>query len=57
MGRRHAVCEWMARPGPEDTHTDTTSQTVGLIKDIQKFLECERSVNRILPGPRQERQC
>src|ERR1035438_10752527 len=20
MGRRHAVCEWMARPGPEDTH-------------------------------------
>jgi enamine deaminase RidA (YjgF/YER057c/UK114 family) len=24
------------------THTDTTSQTVGLIKDIQKFLESQK---------------
>ena len=40
MGRRHAVCEWMARPGPEDTHRK--SQTVGLIKDIQKLLESEK---------------
>jgi enamine deaminase RidA (YjgF/YER057c/UK114 family) len=41
MGRRHAVCEWMAPPGPEGTN-DTTSQTVDLLKDLQKFLESQK---------------
>jgi len=40
VGRRHAVCEWMARPGPEDTHRYHVT-TVVIIKDIQKLLESQ----------------
>jgi len=31
----------MARPGHK-THADTTSQTVGILRDIQKFLESQK---------------
>ena len=41
MERRHALREWMARPGHK-THADTTSQTVGILRDIQKFLESQK---------------
>ena len=41
MVRRHTVCEWKPRPDLK-THTDTKSQTVGTIKEIQKLLESQK---------------
>jgi hypothetical protein len=37
MGRRHAVCERVARPDCK-THTDTKSQIMDILEDMKKFL-------------------